>query len=194
MPGCSRNKSGRTALRRKHKFQKRKKTALNFSRSNRGLALAFLSILVATSGAMSGCIGISSSAANSNPTPQPAVLNLTPSTVSVATVVGNTGTQTITATNPGQSSVAINQISVSGAGFSSAGLAFPANLAPGASKSFAVTFQATTPGTAVGSLSIMTSASTSPVVVQLSATATSSGSTPPTRFRGHLGQCQPHLG
>jgi hypothetical protein len=139
----------------------------------------FLSALLAASFGMSGCIGVTSSAANSNPTPPPSVLSLTPSAVSVATVVGNTGSQTVTATNPGQTSVAINQITISGAGFSTAGLAFPANLAPGANRSFAVAFAATTPGTAVGSLSIMTSASSSPVVVQLSATATSSGSAPP---------------
>jgi pectate lyase len=142
----------------------------------------FLSALLAASIGTSGCIGVGSSAANSNtvpPAPTSAVLHVTPSIVSVATMVGNTGSQTVTATNPGQASVAINQIAVSGAGFSTKGLAFPANIAPGASQSFAVAFAATTPGTAVGSLSIMTSASASPVVVQLSATATSSGSTPP---------------
>ena len=98
-------------------------------------------------------------------------LAVTPSSVSVATVVGNTGSRTITATNNGSTGVAINQVTVTGAGFSTTGLAVPSSLAPGASQSFDVAFAATTPGTATGSLSIMTSASASPVVVQLNATA-----------------------
>jgi pectate lyase len=147
---------------------------LNFSLSNRGSVLVFLITLLAASLGTSGCIGVTSPA-NSTP----AVLNVTPTAVSVATVVGNTGSQTVTATNPGTTNVLINQISVTGKGFTTTGLVFPATLAPGASKSFAVAFQATTPGTALGSLSIMTDASANPVVVQLSATASSAGSTPP---------------
>ncbi len=137
----------------------------------------FLTTLFAASSWTSGCIGVASSTAN--PGPQPVGLAVTPNSVSVTTVVGNTGSQTITATNNGSTGVAINQVTVTGTGFSTKGLAVPSSLAPGTSQSFDVAFAATTPGTATGSLSIMTSASTSPVVVQLNATAQSSPSTPP---------------
>jgi len=107
------------------------------------------------------------------------MLTVTPSSISVAAVVGNTGSQTVTATNVGNSSVAIKQVTVTGAGFSTTGLAVPASVAPGASQSFQVAFAATTPGTATGSMSIMTNAGSSPVVVvQLSATATATPSAP----------------
>ena len=89
-------------------------------------------------------------AATTNPVPQPdsAMLTVSPSSVSVAAVVGNTGSQTVTATNVGNSSVAIKQVTVTGAGFSTTGLAVPASVAPGASQSFQVAFAATIPGTA----------------------------------------------
>jgi hypothetical protein len=141
----------------------------------------FLSAVLAASTWTSGCVGISSPAATTNPVPQPdsAMLTVSPSSVSVAAVVGNTGSQTVTATNVGNSSVAIKQVTVTGAGFSTTGLAVPASVAPGASQSFQVAFAATTPGTATGSMSIMTNAGSSPVVVvQLSATATAAPSAP----------------
>jgi hypothetical protein len=118
------------------------------------------------------------SSSNPAPPPPPAALAVTPSSVSVATVVGTPGSQTITATNNATTTVAISQITVTGEGFSTQGLALPANLAPGASQSFVVAFAATTAGNATGSLAIMTSASANPVMVPLSATATSSAPGP----------------
>lgn len=132
----------------------------------------FSVLLIAASCWSSGCMSVNSSAPNSNPPAVP--LAVTPSNVSVATVVGNTGTQTIKATNNSQTSIKISDVTVTGAGFSTVGLAVPATVAPGASQSFDVAFAASTPGTVTGSLALMTSASASPVTVALNATATSS--------------------
>jgi hypothetical protein len=138
-------------------------------------------LLFATCCWSSGCVGVTSSKASTIPVSQPAALAVTPSSVSVSTVVGTTGSQTITATNHDTTGVAINQVTVTGPGFSfsTKGLAVPGSLAPGASQNFDVVFAATTPGNATGSLTILTSAGASPVVVPLSATAATSSSTPP---------------
>jgi pectate lyase len=138
----------------------------------------YLIALLAASSWSCGCIGVVSSASNPAPPSVPAALAVSPSSVSVATVVGTPGSQTITATNNTATSVAISQVTVTGEGFSTKGLAVPVNLAPGASQSFDVAFAAATAGNATGSLSIMTSASASPVMVPLSATATSSSPSP----------------
>jgi hypothetical protein len=145
----------------------------------RGAVLVFLGAVLAASMSTAGCVGMGSTAANSNSLPQPAsaTLAVTPSAVSVATVVGATSSQTVTATNISKSSVAIMQVTVAGVGFSAAGLLVPAQLAPGASKNFQIAFAATKPGTAVGTLAITTTDS-NPVVVQLRATATATPSTP----------------
>jgi uncharacterized protein YjdB len=141
--------------------------------------LALFAGSVWTTGCSGGVTASTTPAAPAPPTQSSsAMLTVTPSTVSVATVVGNTSSQTVTATNVSAGSVAINQVTVTGAGFTTTGLTVPANLAAGASQTFEVAFAATTPGTVTGQLSIMTSASSDPVVVQLSATSTSPSSTP----------------
>ena len=103
---------------------------MNFFRVNRGAVLVFLSAFFAGCIWASGCVGVVSSAANSSPDSQSAsaALVVTPTSVSVATVVGTTGSQTVTATNIGTSSVAINQVTVTGAGFRATGLSVPANV------------------------------------------------------------------
>jgi pectate lyase len=147
----------------------------------------FLFSLCAASFLISGCTGMASSSnPNTSPAPQPAVaqLKVSPGVVSVSTVVGTPGTQTITASNPGSSPVSISQASVSGTGFTTAGLTTPLSIAPGATTTFSVAFTAATPGSVTGKLSLMTTASSTPIVVQLAATANpappSSSPTPPT--------------
>jgi hypothetical protein len=122
---------------------------LNSSLPNRGVALVFLFTLLAGASWIAGCAGgVSASAPSPEPPPaQPvsAMLTVTLNSISVSATVGNTSTEPVTATNMGDATVAINQATVTGAGFSTAGLTVPANLAAGQSRTFTVTFAATTP-------------------------------------------------
>lgn len=93
--------------------------------------------------------------------------------------LGSSATQTVTASNTGSSSLVIHQVTVTGSGFSTTGLALPATLEAGSTKSFAVAFTPDSTGTMTGSLSLMSSISDTPAVVSLSATALAAGSNPP---------------
>ena len=123
----------------------------------------------------SACAKLSSAPVTSQPSSAP--LSVTPSSVSVSTSVGSTASQTVTASNVSTTSLNIDQTSVTGTGFSIAGLTTPIALAPGQSQAFTVMFNATSSGSVSGSLSIMTSASSTPVVLQL--VGTGGTSTPP---------------
>jgi hypothetical protein len=88
----------------------------------------------------------------------------------------NTGTdstaQTVTVTNPGSSSVSISQLAVSGpfAQTTTCG----ASLGAGASCTVSIQFEPTTTGSATGTLSVASSAPSSPLTVALSGTGISS--------------------
>lgn len=141
-------------------------------RETRGPLLVFLLAIFIATLSISGCAGVASAPITS-PT-QSAQLAVNPASVSVSTAIGSTGSQSVTATNVGNANLSISQANVTGAGFSVAGLTTPASLTPGQSQSFTVMFDATAAGSVSGSLSLMTNASSSPVVVQLLGTGASS--------------------
>ncbi|MGH7869042.1 MAG: choice-of-anchor D domain-containing protein, partial [Candidatus Dormibacteraceae bacterium] len=98
-------------------------------------------------------------------------LAASPSTVNFGNVaVGGNGTQTITLINPGTSSVTITQASVAGAGFTLGGLSLPTTLSGEQSLNFNATFSPTAAGSATGTISIISNASSSPLLVPLSGT------------------------
>ncbi|HWY05419.1 MAG TPA: choice-of-anchor D domain-containing protein [Candidatus Acidoferrales bacterium] len=83
---------------------------------------------------------------------------------------GTSATQSVTISNTGNSSVSISQISASGAGFSTSGIAVPLSLAAGQSASFSVTFAPASAGNLPGSVTVVSNATNSPLVVALSGT------------------------
>jgi len=135
-----------------------------------------LAILIATL-SVSGCAGVVSAPASVATDPAPpaaAQLTVNPSSISLTNTVGATASQSVTATNSGAASLSVNQVSITGTGFSMSGLTPPVSLSPGQSQNFTVMFDASTPGSVNGSLTIMTNASTSPVVVPLHGTGAAS--------------------
>ena len=80
------------------------------------------------------------------------------------TVGSKSAPQTVTLTNPGNSSVSISQINVSGSGFSASGLTAPLTLAAGQTASFSVVFASTTAGSAIGNISLVSNATNSPTI------------------------------
>jgi len=104
-----------------------------------------------------------------NPQPQ---LSATPMSASFPMVTaGTSGSQTITLQNSGTASVTISSASVTGAGFGTSGLALPTSIAPGQQGTFNVVFTPSSAGNAAGSISLVSDAPNSPLVISASGTA-----------------------
>jgi HYDIN/CFA65/VesB family protein/ASPM-SPD-2-Hydin domain-containing protein/centrosomal CEP192-like protein len=101
------------------------------------------------------------------------VLQLSASPASLAfgnLATGTTATQSVTISNTGNSGVSISQVIISGAGFTTTGIALPLSLAAGQSTSFSVTFAPVSTGNLAGSVSVVSNAANSPSVITLSGT------------------------
>lgn len=139
----------------------------------------------ASSGAASGSITLISNTPNSplvipfSGTGIAATLQISASPASLSFGSLTTGTnaaQTVTLTNTGNSSVSISQVSESGAGFSTTGIALPLSLAAGQSTSFTATFAPASSGSLSGSVTVVSNATNSPLVIALSGTGASPAS------------------
>jgi hypothetical protein len=104
-------------------------------------------------------------------TPQPQ-LSAIPMSANFPTVTaGTSGSQTITLQNGGTSAVTISNAMVTGAGFSASGLALPMSIAAGQTATFNVMFAPSSAGNAAGSVSLVSDAPNSPLVISASGTA-----------------------
>jgi hypothetical protein len=98
-----------------------------------------------------------------------AAISFTPSSANFGSVtVGSTNSQTIQLSNTGNGVLTITQASVTGSGFSTAGLTLPLSLNPGQSTTFNAQFQPAGAGSASGSITIVSNAAGSPGVIALS--------------------------
>ena len=86
--------------------------------------------------------------------------------------VNSSSQQTFTLTNSGNVTVTINNVSTTGGGFSSAGLASGQQIAAGATTMFTATFAPTTPGAASGTVTITSNATNPTLTIPLSGTGT----------------------
>ena len=134
-------------------------------------------------GSAVGNISISSNAHNS-PTvaslagngTQPA-LSLSPTSVSFGNVaVGGNATGSLTLTDTGNAALVLTAANISGVGYSLTGLSLPWTLGPGQSGTLTVQFSPSTCGTASGSLSLLSNAPGSPLLVPLSGSGVSQSS------------------
>ncbi|MGO9539331.1 MAG: choice-of-anchor D domain-containing protein [Terriglobales bacterium] len=89
--------------------------------------------------------------------------------------VGNSTNLSETLTNTGGSAVTISQANLTGAMFAISGLTLPQTLNPNQSVTFTATFTPTGAGGASGSLSVVSTASNSPLTIALTGTGTSAG-------------------
>jgi hypothetical protein len=98
-------------------------------------------------------------------------ISLTPASANFGSVtVGTTNSQTIQVSNTGNGVLTITQASVTGSGFSTAGLTLPLSINPGLSSTFNAQYQPAAAGSASGSITIVSNAATSPSVVALTGT------------------------
>ena len=98
-------------------------------------------------------------------------LNVSPAAFNFGSLVeGQTKSQKFSITNNGSASLTIQNLVVSGAGYSGSGLTTPATLAAGQSTSFTAEFAPTAPGNLAGAVTISSNAPNSPARVALSGT------------------------
>ncbi|HTP70383.1 MAG TPA: choice-of-anchor D domain-containing protein [Dongiaceae bacterium] len=126
--------------------------------------------------ALHGCAGVVTAKNTSGQTTES--FQLSPASVAFGKVtVGKQSTQTVTVSNTGNASLSITSAQVSNAQFSVSGMAMPLGLAPGQSANFTVGVTATAAGNLAGTLTVSGDSGSTPVVVNLSATAVSASNT-----------------
>ena len=105
-------------------------------------------------------------------------LNVSPTTFNFGSLVeGQAKSQKFSITNNGSASLTIQDLVVSGAGYSVSGLTIPATLAAGQSASFTAEFAPTASGNLGGAVTISSNAPNSPAKVALSGTGVSASLT-----------------
>jgi hypothetical protein len=96
-------------------------------------------------------------------------LTLSPASINFGTAVtGVANTQTVQIANPGSIPVTISAANISGAGFSTSGLAVPLILSAGKTATFNVQFDPKSAGASAGSLSLVSDATNPPSAIALS--------------------------
>ena len=139
---------------------------------SRALEIFVLVAVLIVAAGNAACTGVTAQNGNASNSP----ISLNPSSVNFGSVnVGSTASQTVTVSNNGTTTVTISQATSSGAEFSVGGTTLPVNIAAGQQGSFIASFTPTTTGSAIGTITIATNASSSPVV-NLSGTGVSGGS------------------
>jgi len=129
------------------------------------LALVIPSLLL-----LNGCAGLIS--AGPKQTGSQAVFQLSPASVNFGQVtVGKQGTQTVSVSNTGNIALNLTQVTLSNTQFSVTGLSMPMALAVGQSGSFTVAVKPAAAGTLTGTLTAQGDSGSSPVLVNLAATA-----------------------
>jgi len=137
---------------------------------NRAIQGLLVSLILPVLAVLNGCAGLVSA---NNPGGTPAgVLQLSPTSISFGKiVVGKQSTQSVSVSNTGTGSLNVTSVAVSNQQFAVSGLAMPLSLGAGQSTKFNVTITPSAVGSVTGTLSVSTDASTSPVVIDLSASA-----------------------
>ena len=134
-----------------------------------------------SAGAASGSLTFNSNASNSLLTltlsgsgVTPGALSASPASVDFGSLqLGSSSTQPETLTNSGGSSVALSQVSATGAGFSTSGLSLPLTLVSGQSFTFGVSFAPTSAGSASGNVTIASSAANPSLSISVSGSGAS---------------------
>lgn len=144
-------------------------------RSNTNTILKYLVILaLAGSTIASGCAGLASSPSGNKPgAPGPntaqAQLSAAPMKAGFsALAIGSSNSQTIRLLNGGNASVTISSAQIAGTGFSTSGLTLPMTILAGQNATFNVVFAPASAGSVVGSISLVSGAPSSPLVIATS--------------------------
>ena len=135
----------------------------------------------ASAGSAAGSISVVSSATNSPATialsgtgVQPQI-SVSPASASFGNVIaGASSSQVLTIKNTGTANLSVTQAALAGTGFSLTGLTLPLTVAPGGSSSSTLGFTPTTASSFTGSVTLVSNAPSSPLVVALAGTGVAS--------------------
>jgi hypothetical protein len=135
----------------------------------------------ATAGSAAGSLSVVSSATNSPATialsgtgVQPQI-SMSPASASFGNVtVGASSSQVLTIKNTGTANLSVTQAALAGSGFTLSGLTLPLTVAPGGSSSFTLGFTPATASSFTGSVTLVSNAPSSPLVVALAGTGVAS--------------------
>ena len=115
----------------------------------------------------SGCAGV----AQQTTTPSSPQISVVPSSITFSNVVvGQQSSQTVQISNRGSANLNVTGITLTGSGFTLSSISVPFQLAPGANKTFTVTFTASSTSTVNATVSITSDAPTSPLAVAVQGT------------------------
>jgi Domain of unknown function (DUF4082)/Abnormal spindle-like microcephaly-assoc'd, ASPM-SPD-2-Hydin len=134
-----------------------------------------VSFAATSMGAANGSLVVTSNASNPTLTVplsgigvQPQI-SAVPASISFGAVaVGVSNTQTLTVSDSGNANLILSQAAVSGAGFSISGPTLPATVTPGHSVTFTVRFSPAVTASAAGTISIVSNAPGSPLMIPVS--------------------------
>lgn len=139
----------------------------NYSPASAGAAVGSISIV---STATNSPLAISLSGTGAQPQ-----ISVAPSSLSFGNlVVGTSGTQKLTISNPGTATLNVTQATLAGTGFTTSGLALPLSLAPGGASSFNVGFAPASAGAVSGSITLISNAPASSLVIPFSGSGVAS--------------------
>jgi hypothetical protein len=136
--------------------------------------LSMLATILAIVG-LSSCAGFTNAAAQPK-TPNTGVLSVNSPTINFGSVaIGSTAVQSVTVTNVGTSTVDISAATLAGAGFTVMSGNPSGSMAVGQGTTVQVQFAPASAGAATGSLTVVSDASNSPLVISFSGTGTQPG-------------------
>ncbi len=134
-----------------------------------------------TAGSAAGSISVVSSATNSpatialSGTGVQAQISVTPASVSFGNItVGASSSQVFTIKNTGTANLSVTQATLAGTGFTLSGLTLPLSVVPGGSSTFTLGFTPATASGFTGSVTLVSNAPSSPMVVALTGTGVAS--------------------
>ena len=122
---------------------------------------------------INGCAGLASSATpKQSQSSTPASFQVAPAAVNFGKVtVGKSSSQSVAVTNTGSRALNITQTTFSNAQFTASGMSMPMAVSAGQAGNFSVSVNPTSAGNLTGTLTVQGDGGSSPVVVNLSATA-----------------------
>jgi hypothetical protein len=136
-----------------------------------------LAMILAIAG-LSSCAGYTSSTKTQPSNPGAGVLSPSATAVSFGSIaVGTTAAQSLTVTNTGLGAATISAATLTGAGFTVIGGNPSGSIAVGQSSTVQIQFAPTAAGAITGSLTIVSDASNSPLVIAITGTGTQTGLT-----------------
>jgi hypothetical protein len=145
-----------------------------------------VSFLPYNSGAVAGRLSIMSNATNTVTVAlsgtgysYAGVMSASPSTLNLGSVpVGSSGSQAVTLTNTGNTTVTLSGVSSSLVAFHASGLSFPTYLNAGQSVNVTINFTPTTTGTLTGTLTVASNASNAPTTISVRGTGAQTAQAP----------------